>query len=630
VLESKWGLAQGFDTYSDEFDLSKYKMLSLGTVQKPGDEVADNALAWLETVRSRKFFAWVHLYDPHTPYEPPEPYRSRYANEPYLGEIAYTDKVVGRLVDWLQDRRLLEKTVVVVVGDHGESLGEHGENAHAFFIYGATTHVPLLVRTPWGFRGRSPAAVSTVDVLPTVLDLLGLPPQDGIDGHSLVRAFFDPGAALSRPAYAESYFPRYHFGWQHLRGLRDARYQFIDAPQPELYDLERDPGEVSNVYKAYSQRAEDLRQALDRLVGQEAKAAPERQNLDPETLQRLAALGYVGSVGEVDPKAVLPDPKDKLAVFRLMGAAKSAAQADRLDEAIVQMRQVLVEEPKIVDAHLTLANWLIKAKRQDEAALEFKQVLALAPDDETAMVGLAQIYRSRGQGEAALEGYRHALKLDPKSPRTWYQLATLYLDLARVGEAETAFRQALEHNPKMGAAYNSLGVIAFSRGQVAEAERLVRQGLELESKVRTGRFNLARVLEAKGALDQAEAYYRQELETYPDHGKARFNLAQLLHQRGDREGFLRELRAGVERAPEFGPCYFFLAREALTAGRIDEAADLAERGLKVDTTSAIAPLGHYVLADVYNRRGQRARSETEVAAARRVEVEARRSPTPVI
>jgi arylsulfatase A-like enzyme/Tfp pilus assembly protein PilF len=627
VLDSKWGLAQGFDTYADHFDLSKYKILSLGTVQKPGDEVADGALAWLATVANQRFFAWVHLYDPHSPYDPPEPYRTRYAQQPYLGEIAYTDHVVGRLLDFLKERRIAERTLVVVTADHGESLGEHGEATHAYFIYAATTHVPLVIHTPWGYRGRSAAPASSVDIFPTVLDLAGLAPEPGIDGRSLVPTMM--GGALPQPspvAYSETYFPRYHFGWQHLRGLRDGAWSYIDAPHPELYDLAADPGERNNVYKANSRRAEDLRLRLESLVGAESAAAPQRQSLDPDTLQRLAALGYVGNATETDPHAVLPDPKDKLRLFNLMGRAKDAAQNEHLEEAMTMMREVLAEDPQIVDAHVTLGNWLLKSKRYDEAIAAFKEALALKPDNDVAMIDLALVYRTKGQTEAAIEGYRGALKLDPKNPQVWYQLATIYLDLGRTDQAEATFREALQANPAMGAAYNSLGAIVYGRGQLASAEKLIREGLAKEPKVRTGHFNLARILEARGERAEAEALYREELAIYPDHGKARFNLAQLLRERGDREGALAELAAGVEKAPEFGACYFYLARERLESGDLDAAADLAQRGLAVDGLSEVAPLGHYVLADVYNRRGQPARAQEEVAQARRVEARAKQPP----
>jgi arylsulfatase A-like enzyme/predicted Zn-dependent protease len=628
VLESKWGLAQGFDHYADHFDLSRYKTISLGTVQKPGDEVMDGALKWLETVRGRRFFAWVHLYDPHTPYDPPEPYRSRYPGQPYLGEVAYTDAVVGRLLSWLRDGGLLDRTLVVATADHGESLGEHGESTHAYFVYDSSMSVPFIVRTPWGDRGRVRAQVSGVDLMPTVLDLLGLGAPEGIDGRSLARLILDPAADAARPAYVETYFPRYHFGWQHLRGLRDGRYKYIDAPEPELYDVDADPGETKNIYKAFSRRAEDMRLAMEQMAGAPKGETPERQKLDPETLQRLAALGYVGNVTDADPDAVLPDPKSKAHLFELMSAAKDEAKADRMEEAIAKMRRVVAEDAGIVDAHLTLGNWLSRARRPDEAIAAFKQVLSLKPDNDLAMMNLAHIYRARRQTEAAVAGYRGVLEIDPRNAQAWFHLATLFLDEGDVGQAEATFREALKANPDMGAAYNSLGAIAYARGQADEAERLIRKGLELEPEVRTGRFNLGRIQEARGDLEQAEALYRDELRQYPDHGKARFNLAQLLRGRGDRPGFLAELQALVDTAPDFGPGYFFLAREELNAGRLESAAGLARRGLQVDAVSDVAPLGYYVLADVYNRQGQPARAQEEVAKARRLEAARRRHPLP--
>ena len=632
VLEAKWGLAQGFDEYSDHFDLSKYKVVSLGTVQKRGDEVMDGALAWLEKVGSKKFFAWVHLYDPHTPYDPPEPFASRYRSQPYLGEIAYTDKVVGRLVTWLRDRGLLERTLVVLTGDHGESLGDHGESTHAYFIYDATTHVPLIVRTPWGLRGRRAAQTSGVDIMPTALDLLGLPPQDGLDGRSLALTLLDPGASADTLAYSETYFPRYHFGWQHLRGVRSLRYMYIDAPQPELYDLQQDPGETNNIYKSFSRRAEELRLRMEALTKEAGAAAPERRSLDPDTLQRLAALGYVGNVIDLDPKAVLPDPKEKLPLFALMNTAKQLAQEeDRLEDGVAKMREVIARDPKIMDAHLTLGNWLVRLHRGDEATVAFKAALALKPDDDIALGNLARILRARGRTQDALEAlevFRAALRVNPRNPQAWYQLATLYLDLGRTGDAETSFKEALLANPKMGAAWSGLGAIAFERGQLETAEEQVRKGLELEPRLRTGLYNLARIREARGDLAGAEGLYREELQTYADNGRARFNLAQLHRTSGDRDLYLTGLRDCVSKAPEFGACYFYLAREELGASRLDQAADLAKRGLEVQPGSDVAPLGHYVLADVYNRRGQGARAQEEVASAQRLEAALKKNPAP--
>ena len=628
VLDSKWGLGQGFDHYSDRFDLSKYRVVNLGTVQKKGDEVMDLALAWLEGVKARKFFAWIHLYDPHTPYDPPEPFLSRYPGQKYVGEVAYTDHVVGRLFAWLKGAGLWERTLLVLLADHGESLGEHGENAHTFFVYDATQHVPLVVRTPWGDRGRNRSQVSTVDLMPTVLDLVGLSPQPETDGRSLARHVLHPAADSPGLAYAETYFPRFHYGWQHLRAVRDGKWKYIEAPTPELYDLQQDPGETKNVHGAFSSQAEELRLRLESMAGSGVQAAPDEASLDPETLQRLAALGYVGGGPKVDPEAVLPDPKDKIGLFERIGDARALAKKEKLEEAVAAMRAVIAEDPGIIDAHTALGGWLRELKRPEEAVDAYRRALEIDARNEGALASLAEVYRAQGKPEAAIEGYRTVLKLEPRQPHMWYQLATLYLDLGRETEARKTFEEALRHNPEMGAAYNSLAALAFERGDLAEAERLVRRGLDLEEDLRSSRFNLARILEARREIEEAERLYREELALFADNGRARFNLAQLARQRGDRAAFLAELRESTEKAPEFGPAFFFLAREELGAGRLDAAAELARRGLAVDTGSRLAPLGHYVLADVYNRQGKPAEARDEVAKARRIEAGQRRAPAP--
>ncbi len=628
VLESRWGLAQGFDKYSDQFDLSKYKVISLGTVQKTGGEVVNDAIAWLDTVKAKKFFGWVHLYDAHTPYEPPEPFNSQFPGQPYLGEIAYADAQVGRLLDWLKSNDLEKNTVVIVTADHGESLGDHGESTHAYFVYDSTMHVPLIVKAPWGGKGRNASMVSTADIFPTVLDVLGLKaPKEPMEGTSLASALLDPAAKVGGEAYAETYFPRYHFGWQHLRSLRNEQYTYVDAPEPELYDRKTDPGETSNIYKAYSARAEALRLRIEELAKADQGKTPERRSLDPDTLQRLAALGYVGNVIDADPNAVLPDPKLKLPLFQMMNRAKDLAQSDDVEGAARLLRRVVTEDPNIMDAHLTLGNWLVKLRKPEEAIEAFRRALALKPDDDIALGNLARLFLARGRkndAEDALRVFETALARNPKNPQAWFQLAILSMDMGEADKARKSFVRAAEENPKMGAAWIGQGAIAFAAGALPDAEAMIRKGLELEPEVKGGRYNLARVLEARGRFAEAEAWYRAELSTYADHGKARFNLAQLERQRGNLAGFLAELRASTEKAPDFGPSFFFLARAELNAGRLDAARDLALQGLKVDNLSEVAPLGHYVLADVYDRRGDTKRAAEEASKGQALERRQRR------
>ena len=567
VLDSRWGLDQGFDVYSDKFDLSKYKVVNLGSVQKTGDEVMDLALAWLEGVKDRKFFAWVHLYDPHTPYEPPEPFASRYPKTPYLGEIAYTDHVVGRLVAWLKSSGAWDRTILVLLADHGESLGEHGENTHTFFVYDATQHVPLVVRTPWGDRGRSRAQVSTVDLMPTVLDLVGLAPQPGIDGRSLARLLLDPAAESPGVAYSETYFPRFHFGWQHLRSMRDGQWKYIEAPTPGALRRRAGPGrDEERLQVLFAPRGgpppparEGGGAAACRPRPTRRPSTPRRCSVSPRSATWAAGPGWT-------PRPCSPIPRTRSPSSRRW-PTRVLSRRTTGSTTVAAMRAVVAEDGGILDAHTALGDWLRKLKKPEEAIAAYRRTLEIDAQNEMALAALAEVYRAQGKPEAAIEGYRTVLKIEPRQPQMWYQLATLYLDLGRDAEARRTFEEALKHNPKMGAAYNSLAALAFERGDLPEAERLVRRGLALEEDLRSSRFNLGRILEARGDLVDAEKLYREELQQFADNGRARFNLAQLARQRGDRAVFLAELRESTVKAPEFGPAFFFLAREELRAGR---------------------------------------------------------------
>ena len=294
-----------------------------------------DAVRWLDSVAGSRFFLWAHLYDPHRPYDPPEPYRSTYS-DPYVGEIAFADSQIGRLLDALDARRLMGRTIVIVAGDHGESLGDHGEQAHGVFIYESVLRVPLIIRTPAVSPRRIGGVVRLTDVMPTVLDLLGIP-APRMDGVSLVDLLTGRRSTLDLEAYSESEYPR-RLGWSPLRALRDGRFKLIDAPRPELYDLERDPFEERNVYAERPTTAAAMIQRLQvlaRSLSPTDSQAPEKPAVLPSPLiEDLAALGYVGSR---PPRAhatseSLPDPKDCIGLFNALQdrdgsiAARTAAR----------------------------------------------------------------------------------------------------------------------------------------------------------------------------------------------------------------------------------------------------------------------------------------------------------------
>jgi arylsulfatase A-like enzyme len=322
VLASDRGLSRGFDVYRDTTTSSDAG--ALPRVRRPGNEVVDEALTWLNGHEDSPFFVWVHLYDAHAPYRTPEPYRTQYAADPYEGSLAFVDSQVDRVTRWLESHHQLSRTLVIVAGDHGESLGDHAELEHGIFLYESVLHVPLIMRVPGVAPQRFVAITSLVDVMPTVLGMLRLPgPQvDGLDLNPAIRGAREPADRL---VYSESLYPA-RFGWSPLRAARDGRFKFIDAPRPELYDLETDPFEERNLYATRSATATALARRLEAFNGVERRSASDRMDRVPADVRaRLNALGYIGTDART-AGSTGRDQKDVIATYNAVRlAARSAS-----------------------------------------------------------------------------------------------------------------------------------------------------------------------------------------------------------------------------------------------------------------------------------------------------------------
>lgn len=332
VLGARRGLAQGFDTYSDGQQAPFNARL-----RRRGNVVVDEAVEWINRRSDAPFLAWVHLYDAHAPYALVEPYRTMYEDVPYLGAIAFMDAQIARLVNALETAHLLDRTMIVVAADHGEALGEHGEDGHGMLVYQSTVHVPLLMRIPGVMPKRVPDLVRLVDVMPTVLDVLGyaLPPGDGISLRSLMTGGV---AHLDQEAYSESLYPR-RFGWSDLRALSDGRFKFVSAPRPELYDLKNDPGERRNLYEKRPRIAAAMAARLTMLGVSAAKDDERLRGLDRESVERLSALGYIApaaSSAPPDHSRSLPNPEDCISVYNaFVRAGISRAGGEFIGSAFV-------------------------------------------------------------------------------------------------------------------------------------------------------------------------------------------------------------------------------------------------------------------------------------------------------
>ncbi len=623
VLDSQWGLGQGFDLYFDRFDLEKYGKISLESVQRPANEVLDAALPWLEARKDKPFFAWIHLYDPHAPYEPPAPYDARYAALPYLGEIAFVDAQLGRLRDRLEADGLLDRTFVVIAGDHGEMLGEHGETTHGFFLYQSALRVPLIIATPFPrFQGTVAAEpAGLVDVLPTVCRMAGLPVPPEVQGRSLVPAF--AGRPGRRPplVYSETFYPRFHFGWSELQSVQDGRWKLILAPAPELYDLEADPGEENNLAAREAGVFRDLKARAEDLIGRAGRNAYEMDasKVDAATRERLAALGYVGSL--TDPAKLagraLADPKDKITVYNALAEARETAKAGRTDEAIGIVRRIVADDPEIPDAHFTLGSLSAETGRLEEAIASFEQVLALKPDEGIAALNATILYDRLGRPDEAERFALDYLKKGVEEPQLYVLLGSINLRLKRPERARPYFERALALGAGTAGASEALATIALAEGDFGRAAEHLRRALEAEPGRPNVHYRIGWIAEKQGRRAEAEAEYLAELKVSPRHFQALYNLARIYDASGDLEKERQALERAREADPKVPQTYFYLARLHLARGQgYPEAIELARRGIALGPAPADLAAGYFLLSDLYGRVGDAARSREYAAKGR--------------
>jgi arylsulfatase A-like enzyme/Tfp pilus assembly protein PilF len=632
VLDSRWGINQGFDYYYDNFDFAKYKKISLDSVQREGGEVVKAFTEWFDKSAPQKFFSWIHLYDPHAPYEPPEPFRTRYAGQEYGlydGEIAYADSLVGRVLEYLRGKGRLEKTVVAVVGDHGESLGEHYESAHGFFIYDATVSVPLIIRIPSAeLRGNKIAAqVQNIDIMPTLCELLGLPVPKAVQGQSLLALIAGRAPKKEHMAYSESYYPRYHYGWSELKSLRTSRYKFIKAPRPELYDLTLDPRERDNLFGRNSSLAEEFARQLETLekkTSQKETGEKGPQQLDDDTREKLMALGYIGgftSVAKLNHPGVLGDPKDKIILYNKIKMAEGASSDREYDDALAKLDEVIREDPGIMEARQVRANIYLQLDRAEEAVEECKEALKIDPEYNAAIFTLAQAYKRLKRHDEAIAGFNRALQLDPRDPKPYVNLGEIYLEIKDLDMAIASFEQAISVDPEHSSlAHNNLGAALLEKKMLERAEQELLKALEMRPRIPDAHYNLGLLREEKGDITGAIEEYKKEIGIHPSAHPAHFNLALLYGKTGRPREEAQELKAVIEAEKGFARAYLFLAKAYLDMNEnLTEAIQLAEKGLELDPEAESAPLGHYILADIYDRLGRRADYSAELEKGRALE-----------
>lgn len=457
VLDSRYGLDQGFEHYDDDVNSSGVSAAAGGYNERPADAVAEAALGWLnrhlDGPTPPPFLAWVHFFDPHAPYEPPGIDAAASMEDAYDGEIAFTDVQIGRLVEALRDRGVLDRTLVVFTSDHGEGLGQHDELTHADLIYDATMRVPLIFSSPRLFP--EPVVIrdrisGSIDIFPTLLGILGIHHDETpVDGRDLFAAPPDPDRAL----YIETLAPLLDYGWSPLHGLRRLDDKLIFAPTPEYYDLKADPDETVNLHER-SDRVPDLRRELDQRLRRWPPAIEvldREQPMDAEQIERLASLGYVRS-RPVRGRIGVRDPKEMMAVWRRMNDAGRLSVEGLHVRAIEAIREVLDADPDSAKAWYTALGIYDRAGRQDDAERCLRRALALSPKAEGYVI-LARFALNRGDREQFEAALRQAERLDPMDGGIYIGRGHDLALRGRLDEALRAFERAVEVDPVRSGPY---------------------------------------------------------------------------------------------------------------------------------------------------------------------------------
>jgi arylsulfatase A-like enzyme/Flp pilus assembly protein TadD len=507
VLDRRFGLSQGFDVYDDDLGTDVRKLEHLEAERK-GGAVVDSFSAWFSGRPTEKpFFAWIHFYDPHAPYEPPEPHRSEYPNDPYAGEVAYTDEMVGHVVSELERGGFLDRTILAVVGDHGEGLGEHGEQTHSLLIYLSTLRVPFLLAAPRLIEGGRTvdALTRTIDIAPTLLDYVGFAPSLG-QGRSL-RPLIEGGSLPEEPVYSESLYAGVHLGWSELRSLEREGFRYIEAPRPELYDVKNDPHERTDVLQTQRSIARRMKTELEKMG---AGSTGPRAEIDEETEARLRSLGYVASTAPPS-KGPPVDPKDKMEVWNQIqiGIHEFGRGNHALAASIFE--KVLSTEKDVPLVYENLGSLHMEAGRFPQAEAIYREALSRGIEDADFHLDLGRIHYSRREWGEAEKELRVALELEPRSVAARVHLGNTLRSSGRPAEALPEYQRAIETNPRYLYAFDGLGIAYSNLGREEEALQAFREVVRLDPEGAQGHFNLAVQLEEMGRREEALASYRELL-----------------------------------------------------------------------------------------------------------------------
>jgi len=546
ALDSRFGLSQGFDVYDDKY--SRFHSVNLVSLERNAEAVIEAALEWLQG-RTSPWFLWVHCWDPHSPYDPPEPFKTQYKDHLYEGEVAYVDLILGKLFDYLKENNLFDSTLTIFTGDHGESLGQHGEDTHGFFAYNSSIWSPLIISSPKTAPSRVDYYVSHIDIFPTVCDVLGIKKPSFLQGASLFPAL--KGKRLpERPIYFESLYPYYSRGWAPLKGFILKKKKFIDSPLPELYDLGNDFDELKNLAqrKKVAQLTSQLKEIIQALTPSEKIDAT--QKVDRETRERLASLGYISSVRVSQKKdfTAKDDVKVLLPYINRIGEGWKMYKKGNQDAAIKLLKEIIQERKDVDLAYKYLASIYLEIGNPEEAIVILEQGLASLPSSYELFVEYIKALILAQNYDKVISSFEKTnIREAEYDPEIWSDLGTAYAKKGNFDKAIKAFEMGLSLDDKIPTLYNNLANACYSHG--------------LQSK---DSLILSRCFE----------YYKKAIELDPEYPAPYYGLGHAYRQQGNLGGAIYCWEKALEADPDFSQAHLDLAMAYLSSGNKAKAFDL--------------------------------------------------------
>jgi arylsulfatase A-like enzyme/Tfp pilus assembly protein PilF len=538
-MDSRFGLSQGFDVYDDSYPSKESSAFTFQ--ERNAGQVIQSALSWLEK-QSSQWFSFIHIWDPHSPYSPPEPFKKKFKNDPYSGEVAYVDSELGKLFDYLESNNLMENTLIVLTGDHGESLGDHGEDTHGYFAYNSTLWIPLIIAGPGIRTSNVDEYVSHTDIFPTICEVLGIEKPSFLQGVSLLPLM--KGKKIRKRAiYFESLVPYYNRGWAPLRGFIEEKKKFMDSPLPEYYNLENDFKEEKNLVQDIN--LEEQKKKMKELI--DGLSSPSRlqsaRSPDSDTLKKLRSFGYISSRAtqlkksygpEDDLKTLLPFQQKQSVAMRLL-------EENRIPEAVKLLNDIIQERKDFATVYNNLANVYESQGLVNEALAVMESGYKNNPENYRIISTFGFFLVKNGKLDKGIEFLQKSLEIIDHDPDVWTHLGIAYSQMGEVQKALDSYGKALSLDDTDALIYNNLGLLHFAIfGQTkniqnhTRALESYRKAIELDPGLASAYNGLAGVYHVVGQIDNAISLWKKALELEPDYDFPIYNLGVAYFEKGNK------------------------------------------------------------------------------------------------